>query len=187
MENILDTATTVLPLLLLLAVVMVFLRWSQRNLRASAQRIKRFERPSNEDLRRGHALDAPPNVARWEIEMHDLARDLQGQLDSKIVILNQLIRTADAQIARLEQALQLPGQERPPSASWAATSASHASSDGITTADSAVAAPKPVAPSAQQSEIYSLADAGYNSAAIAQRIGTPQGEVELVLSLREKH
>jgi hypothetical protein len=33
-------------------------------------------------------------------------------------------------------------------------------------------------------EIYTLADYGYDAAEIAQRIGTPIGEVQLILGLR---
>jgi hypothetical protein len=35
-------------------------------------------------------------------------------------------------------------------------------------------------------EIYVLADYGHNAAEIAQRLGSPIGEVELILSLRSK-
>src|SRR5207253_57547 len=37
----------------------------------------------------------------------------------------------------------------------------------------------------QQAEIYTLADAGLTSADIAGRIGSPVGEVELILGLRQ--
>ena len=37
-------------------------------------------------------LDAPASVARWEVGMHETARDLIGRLDSKIVIVDQLVR-----------------------------------------------------------------------------------------------
>ena len=50
----------------------------------------------------GHHLDAPGAMGRWEVEMHELARDLSGQLDSKIVIVQQLIDQARQATARLE-------------------------------------------------------------------------------------
>ena len=36
----------------------------------------------------------------------------------------------------------------------------------------------------RQQEIYTLADYGYDAAEIARRVGSPVGEVELVLGLR---
>jgi hypothetical protein len=38
----------------------------------------------------------------------------------------------------------------------------------------------------RHAEIYTLADAGHPSAAIASRVGSPIGEVELILSLRDR-
>jgi DNA-directed RNA polymerase specialized sigma24 family protein len=35
-------------------------------------------------------------------------------------------------------------------------------------------------------EIYTLADYGYPPSEIAQRMGSPVGEIELILSLRDK-
>ena len=54
----------------------------------------------------GHHLDAPTSVARWEVAMHETARDLMGRLDSKIVIVEQLVRDAGLAAARLEAVLQ---------------------------------------------------------------------------------
>lgn len=52
-----------------------------------------------------HHLDAPASVARWEVAMHETARDLMGRLDSKIVIVNQLVRDARQAAAQLEALL----------------------------------------------------------------------------------
>jgi hypothetical protein len=52
-----------------------------------------------------HHLDAPASVARWEVAMHETARDLMGRLDSKIVIVEQLVRDAHQAAARLEAVL----------------------------------------------------------------------------------
>src|SRR5580704_8258124 len=54
----------------------------------------------------GHHLDAPGAMGRWEVEMHDLARDLAGQLDSKIVIVQSLVQDAQQATARLEALIQ---------------------------------------------------------------------------------
>ena len=44
-------------------------------------------------------------MARWEVEMHDLARDLSGQLETRMAWLGHLVREADRAAARLESAL----------------------------------------------------------------------------------
>ena len=47
-------------------------------------------------LRQPPQASMPPrDFEQWEVAMHDLARDLSGQLDSKIRILELLIREAD--------------------------------------------------------------------------------------------
>lgn len=117
--------------------------------------------PAARDPRRA----LPDDVARWEVRMHDLARDLTGQLDSKIAILQILLRDAHQQIARLESATA-PGRSarRSPAANVAAEPANK------------------IDP--RCSEIYRLADDGYSSAAISYETGTPVGEVDLILSVR---
>ena len=102
-----------LSLIVLVFVTVFFLRWSQRNLKASAKRIREAQTRPAENVEPGHNLDAPADVARWEIQMHDTARDLSGQLDSKIAILQQLIRTAEEHIVRLERAIEQAGGSVP--------------------------------------------------------------------------
>lgn len=34
---------------------------------------------------------APADIERWQVEMHDLARDLKGELDTKIAVLQRLV------------------------------------------------------------------------------------------------
>ncbi len=40
---------------------------------------------------------------RWEVEMHDTARELKAELDSKISALMSLVRTAREEQERLTQ------------------------------------------------------------------------------------
>ncbi len=52
------------------------------------------------------ASSAPPkDYEKWEVSMHELARDLSGQLDTKIRVLELLIREANDAAARLETAM----------------------------------------------------------------------------------
>src|SRR5690242_11085725 len=49
------------------------------------------------------ASTAPPkDYEKWEVSMHELARDVSGQLDTKIRVLELLIREANEAAARLE-------------------------------------------------------------------------------------
>ena len=67
----------------------------------------RYESPLDKDrATAGHMLDAPPGVGRWEVQMHDTARDLMGELNSKISIVQQLIIDANAAAERLENAIE---------------------------------------------------------------------------------
>jgi hypothetical protein len=160
----------------------------------------------------GLPLDAPHELTRWEVHMHETARELSGQLDSKMGALRQLVREADRAAARLEGALEAAS---PPADS---TSAADATSEPTTESchtldplppqpanqaealkkptaaprDAAVASVfeqegkrQPAAPD-RYDEIYLLADYGFDTTEIARRVGSPVGEVELILGLRQK-
>jgi hypothetical protein len=136
-------------------------------------------------------MQATRRLDQWEVRMHDLARDLTARLDSKMVALELLVREAQEQIVRLERATQDAPQ--PPSA---ASGESQRSDPASTTQVNTQAAALPrwtqrphVPPSARGAsrrhrEIYALADAGHSHAAIAEQLGSPIGEVELILGLR---
>src|SRR5262249_37673161 len=110
------------------------------------------------------------------VELYDFARDVQAQLDSKMSLLQLLLRAADEKIARLESLTQRSGEQR--NAAMAAPHFLHPS-DGR----------RPHAnPEAAwgYSAVFAMADAGHNCAAIANRLGEPIAEIELILSLRGK-
>jgi hypothetical protein len=160
----------------------------------------RASRPKTDALASAQASD---ELARWEVRMHDLARDLSGPLDSKMVALEHLIRDADRAAARLERALaaaepgdsngQSPGlASSPPEATErtepvAADQAEKLKSAGP--ADSMVGASDSGSPGGstrdrRYEEIYTLSDYGLEPSEIAQRVESPVGEVELILGLR---
>jgi hypothetical protein len=185
--------------------------------------------PRPEQTEPGHHLDAPPELLRWEVQMHETARALSAQLDSKMSALRCLIAEADRAAARLEASqrrdisdvpprhpedVEMPSRAmggsgicaHPPSPAGRASSP-----DGIgqpTPRDpqpttQAEALRPPVAtdraarerdevstrpsPERRQEEIYTLADYGLDAAEIARRVGSPVGEVQLILGLREKN
>jgi hypothetical protein len=116
---------------------------------------------------------ASPEAERWQVELYDFARDVEARLNTKIAVLQQLIATADERIVKLESL----GLDEPRSAA-SASSAEPASPPRPHFDDS---------PSARHAAVYAMADAGNNAAAIANRLGTPIGEVELILSLRRRN
>jgi hypothetical protein len=50
------------------------------------------------------SLEAPKEVTQWEVRFHETCRDIQAELDSKMVALQVLIRDANAAAERLEKA-----------------------------------------------------------------------------------
>ncbi len=162
---------------------------SFRRQRGGGSTLVETPRPAPEP--QGHNLGAPDDVARWEVRMHETARELSAELDSKMRALRVLIEEADRAAARLEAAQLEAATGGPPAA------ADSPASDAVAAGDQAQALKLPPSqppPSEKRNrtsarqrrqEIFTLSDYGYGAPEIAQRIGVPVGEVELVLGLRE--
>lgn len=54
----------------------------------------------------GAQQDTLAHIEREKVEMHDMARDLNGQLTSRIIVLEQLIAESGQQIKRMEELVQ---------------------------------------------------------------------------------
>ncbi len=149
----------------------------------------------------GHNLDAPPDVLRWEVQMHETARELSAQLDSKMGALQALIADADRAAARLESAMAgdaqasaaessepaRPEPSRPePKPSSQAEALLPAGSSGLAAKHPRGQASDRPSSRHRHEQIYTLADYGFDAAEIAHRVETPVGEVELILGLRDK-
>src|SRR5436189_1601645 len=52
------------------------------------------------------SAEAPIEVLRWQVEMHDTARELKGELDSKLSALQALVLMARQESQRLEAAIK---------------------------------------------------------------------------------
>ncbi len=120
-------------------------------------------------------LEVPDSVRHWEVHLHELARDLSAQIDTKLGLLQQMLRLAEEQQARLEALL---GQIR--------QAGERAPDSTVPLAGAPVRSPQPTTdPRAlRRQRMFELADAGLDPLAIAQELGEPVGEVELILSLR---
>lgn len=133
-----------------------------------------------------HHLDAPRDLQRWEVEMHELARELQAQLDNKISILQQLLCDAGQQADRLEAAVERAAEIGHAPVAIGPNVIPESSAQICTTRVDAAATRAGNLASRRHAEIYSMADQGLTSAAIAGRVGSPVGEIELILGLRAK-
>jgi hypothetical protein len=189
-------------LLVVLAVTAGFLllrtnRYFARQKRLS-ESAEAWPTPRQEDGEPPSYAQTPHGVVRWEVEMHETARRLTGQLDSKLAALEALVAEADRAAARLEAAIDVArlkertGASAEPSPSATAgrvpsgcSSVSLGGASALLHPEGTRPAVAPPRPSLHE-EVYALADYGYDVAEIARRIGSPVGEVELILTLRGK-
>lgn len=56
------------------------------------------------------SLGAPPDVLKWQVELHDLGRELKGELDSKMLAVRSLTRQYDLAAHRLGELIKLAEQ-----------------------------------------------------------------------------
>ncbi len=103
--------------------------------------------------------DAPVETQRWQVALFDLQRELKAELDTRISVVQSLMRQLDDRIERCsELECHLPGH----------------SADEIPLSRHGL--------SAQQFQwVSELAQAGHTSAEIAQQTGLAIGDVELIL------
>ena len=166
------------------SMLLIRIRRYMRRQKKSQSVIVRTDRPKSGE--RGHHLGLPAEAMNWEVEMHQTARDLSAQIDGKMSALGHLIREADRASARLETALEAAGGHvQPPtqaeSLEASATTDSHPNSTPADGSPGEEATGQPA-----HDELYTLADYGFDAREIAQRLGIPIGEVELILRLRRE-
>lgn len=187
-----STAQEIFLVGLALLIVVLLVR-SRRYFRQVTQ--YQIPRPDASSTPRGpHPATMPPReFEKWEVAMHDLARDLSGQLDSKIRILELLIREADKVAGRLESTLaRARANVESPRETVRSTAApangkkpgERAPQSPLAVTNAVIAKLPSAADKPRFDRIYSLADAGLSPATIANQIGSQVGEVELILGIR---
>ena len=142
-------------------------------------------------------MDAPPNILRWQVEMHETARDLKAELDTKMLAVQQLIAIAQDQAGRLEKAIAearrlglsscrdtLDELERVVCQEAGELESSSAGGLGNLPELPEPAASASVVNEVTRQKICDLAAVGLDATAIADQTGHPAGDVEMVLSLR---
>lgn len=105
------------------------------------------------------------------VKLHDISREMQAKLDTKMRVLNRLIEEANEKIRELD-ARGIKEKE----------TKSDKASGG--TRDVAQAPPRPE--TGKYASVYELADAGHDVVSISRRTGLQPGEIELLLELRKK-
>lgn len=181
----------------------VYARRSWQNDRRPEQS-ERSTHEMNGSARRRLAA-ALPDQESWEVELHRLAREVKGEIDTKMRALAELIQLAedartslDDSVARAES-LGPSGQHK---GSVDSRQGRSVESGGVSAVSRSVERPRnskshretartfQTSVSADSGDdprferVYALADAGFSAAKIAGQIGTQVGEVELILSLR---
>ncbi len=63
------------------------------------------------------SLGAPAEVLRWQVELHDLARELKAELDSKLVAVRTVTTSYDQATRRLAEMIRLAEQVKLPATS----------------------------------------------------------------------
>jgi hypothetical protein len=104
------------------------------------------------------------------VELEQMARQMTAQLDTRSRKLELLIKEADQKIAVLQGAAQLTAMM----------------TDGSAPGEPAPELPILPLPDSRHAEVYELADAGQSARQIAQQLGRPHGEIELILALRPR-
>jgi hypothetical protein len=149
---------------------------------------------------------ASPDHESWEVEMHRLARQLKGEIETKMRALERLIQLADEAHARLDASLERTkalgsSNEGQATTALAGTATAHdvrfarnSAQPGRTRSsmrDTNVAGRQNLGhqpgDDLRFERVYALADAGFSATKIAGQIGSQIGEVELILSLRQSN
>jgi len=136
------------------------------------------------------AADLGEEVGRLVTELNQAAERTVVLLEDRTAALNELLAAADKKIGLLRREIErhetgarVYGQLGGPRARAAAGRGAETGPDQP--AAEAAAAPDD-ARTAMRREIARLARAGLSPAAIAARVGTPLGEVELILALEQR-
>ncbi len=80
-----------------------FRYFGQRANRGQGPYLERVARPKSEWD--GMQRDAAAHIERQKVELHDMSREINGELNSRIIVLERLIAESSDQIRRMETLL----------------------------------------------------------------------------------
>ncbi|MBW3597074.1 MAG: hypothetical protein KY475_07340 [Planctomycetes bacterium] len=152
--------------------------------RIAKQRQETASRSSYKVAEKPPSIRLQEDAARCQVALYDLARDLQGELESKARVLQILVAQARTEAERLERLLE----EFDVAANLPSAAASDPLGEDVGF-PFAGGSPRPSPPERSTTperaeEVYRRADAGESAAAIADSLARPLADVELLLSLR---
>ncbi len=119
----------------------------------------------------GHHLDLPDEALRWEVQMQEIAREVSGQIDSKMGALQALVADADRAAQRLE-------------AATGAFEKANLTTDDPPKQESKDSSQALPPSEIERAEVFTLADYGFSTADIASRLRLAQAQIEAVLDAR---
>ena len=111
------------------------------------------------------------------IQLEEMARRINAQVDTKFAKLDRVVMDADERLAKLEAALG-----RADRLAIESSASGGCESSGADAQAAPVLADHPT--DTRHAGVYDLADAGKPPLEIAERLGMPLGEVEVILNLR---
>jgi hypothetical protein len=144
---------------------------TRRKLRDHQQRTHPTARERFTELER--EVKTTRNVEEVMLELDQLSRQIHGRLDTKFAKLEAIIRDADQRIAELSRLLRASSGGAAFDVTVEATGADEPPPDS-----SSECADHP------RAAVYRLAESGLSPSQIAEKVGKPLGEVELILALQ---
>ena len=157
-----------------LAVAMVAVGWLL--FRSKYRKRDPLEKPNFGNLSQQRSVER--QMQNLLVDLSDMARQMNAQIDTRAAKLEQLIKEADERIAALRRVDGAAPQKMP--------------TEPVATSPPIEPAPSIQVPTLsfeldpRHAEIYSLADQGAGVSEIAKRVGQPTGEIELILALRPR-
>ncbi len=164
------------PLATQLALVVGIVLMTGVMLRVTLRRLRAMRETPNSDVRASYARSIQQqsavrgDVERVMVELEQVARQIQGQIDTRFAKLEAVIRDADNRIEHLTRLTE------PPSTPTLDVTVDDQAPPPATPDGSAVTADR-------NASIIRLADEGLSAREIAARLEQLVGEVELVLAL----
>ena len=191
-----DTSTVMLALGLALLVTILLrrsFRYLGRTSRRPASALEKVARPRASS--RQALDDAPPELLRWQVEMHETARDLKAELDTKIAVVRQLLLMVTEQQERIERSIAKAEHLGLARCRDTLSEIKNATTPSAGPANQQIPSDRLgcLPPTSTESQgqltdrrqaVSRLADLGTSSAAIANQLSLSVGEVEMLLRLR---
>jgi hypothetical protein len=160
-----DNIRQLWPYALVAVGAILLLRVSMRRIKKGGISDSQARQKAVTSISKSDEKEIRTNLEKLLVNLQELARQINGHIDTRFCKLEVLIKQADERIRRLEE---LGGGKK--------------ASDEPVAQDEPVQKPEPVNP--EHEVIYKLADTGKGAVEIAQAVNKPPGEVELILSLR---